>query len=111
MVLLLSENKKKKKKQDLFLAHVSYEKESKLYLIRLLPVHCCILTDRKTKTKKKKKKKNREYMLQLRNLDLPSYHHYQDRCDITELLERQDEAILYLAPLLREHIFNKYDCK
>ena len=46
-------------------------------------------------------------MLQVRNFDLPSCHHYQDRSDRIELLEMQDETILYLVCLLREHIFNK----
>ena len=35
----------------------------------------------------KKKQKNGEYMLQIRNLDLPSSHHYQDRSDTIDLLE------------------------
>ena len=47
-------------------------------------------------------------MLQVRHLDLPICHHYQDRSDTIELLEMQDEIILFLAPFLREHIFNKY---
>ena len=45
-------------------------------------------TKKKKKQKKKqKKKKNGEYMLQVRNLDLPSSHHYQDRSDTIDLLE------------------------
>ena len=45
---------------------------------------------------KKKKKKHGEYMLQVRNLDLPSSHHYQDRSDTIDLLEGWCEGVVYL---------------
>ena len=39
------------------------------------------------KKKKKKKKKKRGIHVKVRNLDLPSSHHYQDRSDTIDLLE------------------------
>ena len=44
-------------------------------------------------------------------LDLLSCHHYQDKSDTIELLELQNEVVLFLAPIHLKHILNKYNSK